>query len=64
MSCGELVMLTPQLFYHKDVYEEVCALTRDFFEATPPLRWRSTGTCWEPPGNMRWPFWNFSTRPR
>lgn len=35
VSCGELVMLTPQLFYHKDVYEEVCALTRDFFEGHP-----------------------------
>ena len=35
VSCGELVMLTPQLFYHKDIYEEVCALTRDFFEGHP-----------------------------
>ncbi|MFR7892898.1 MAG: SelB C-terminal domain-containing protein [Dysosmobacter sp.] len=35
VSCGELVMLTPSLFYHKDVYEEVCALTRDFFEGHP-----------------------------
>ena len=35
VSCGELVMLTPQLFYHKDVYEEVCALSRDFFEGHP-----------------------------
>lgn len=34
-SCGELVMLTPQLFYHKDVYEEVCTLTRDFFAEHP-----------------------------
>lgn len=35
VSCGELVMLTPQLFYHKDVYAEVCELTRSFFLTHP-----------------------------
>jgi selenocysteine-specific elongation factor len=35
VSCGELVMLTPQLFYHREVYEEVCRLSRDFFAQYP-----------------------------
>lgn len=30
-SCGELVMLSPQLFYHSTVFEEVCRLTADYF---------------------------------
>lgn len=34
-SCGDLVMLTPQLFYHSSVYEEVTAMSREFFAQHP-----------------------------
>lgn len=32
VSCGQLVMLSPQLFYSCEVFEEVCGLTRRFFD--------------------------------
>lgn len=35
VSGGELVMLTPQLFWHSSVYEEVCSRSRAFFAEHP-----------------------------
>ena len=58
VSGGGLVMLTPQLCLHSQVYAQVCDKTRDFMAEHQEL------TCWAPPGSTPWRCWSTTTKTR